>query len=325
MVVTSTVLDCAIIGAGVSGLVAARRLSEAGLATRVFEKSRGIGGRVASRRIEGAPFDHGGQFLTRRSEEFSEFVDELVGDQVAFPWFGDKGKERFAGLPSMNQIAKNLAKGIDVERGTRVDEARLEEKSWRVSWGFESVRAKSLLLTCPAPQALEILKFEANRGCPEFLRTLRTIGYDKGIALMALLQEPFAVSESGFLQFDDPEPIATVADTLKKRGSESPGIVIQSGPEFAERHFDSDPEKIAQALLDAYPRSKEFKVVSTSLQKWRFAKRRQHGISDSFSRDLRRKVWHAGDGYVSPKIEGAYLSGLRVAEEIVVELGLEQE
>jgi len=194
-----------------------------------------------------------------------------------------------------------------------------------VSWGFESVRAKSLLLTCPAPQALEILKFEANRGCPEFLRTLRTIGYDKGIALMALLQEPFAVSESGFLQFDDPEPIATVADTLKKRGSESPGIVIQSGPEFAERHFDSDPEKIAQALLDAYPRSKEFKVVSTSLQKWRFAKRRQHGISDSFSRDLRRKVWHAGDGYVSPKIEGAYLSGLRVAEEIVVELGLEQE
>ena len=49
------------------------------------------------------------------------------------------------------------------------------------------------------------------------LNTLSQIKYDKGIALMALLKEPFPVSDSGFLQYDYPEPIATVADTLKKR------------------------------------------------------------------------------------------------------------
>jgi len=316
-------LDCAVIGAGVSGLVAARRLADAGFSTQVFEKSRGVGGRVASRRIQGASFDHGAQFLTRRSEQFSEFVDKLLDEQFAFPWFGEAGKERFCGLPSMNQIAKVLADGLDVKRATRVEGVRFESDLWRISFGSESTQARSLLITCPAPQALDLFERGSDSIDSDFQRTLASIKYDKGIALMALLDEPFAVSETGFWQPEDLEPIATVADTLKKRGLASPGIVIQSSPEFAESNFDSDPEKIVQALLDAYPRSQEFKVVSTSLQKWRFAERRDHGILESCSSDLGRRVWHAGDGYVSPKIEGAYLSGLRVAEEIATELGKE--
>ncbi len=319
---SSSVYDCLVVGAGISGLAASGRLVEAGFSVLVRDKSRGVGGRVASRRIEGAPFDHGAQFLTRRSAEFTSVVDDLLKEEVVFPWFGGIGKERFAGLPSMNQVAKTLSRGLDIKRGVRIESVRFDGERWEIYSGTEQVNCRSLLLTCPAPQALDLLSLEKRQGSPGFFETLSKIKYDKGIALMALLEKPFAVSESGFFQYDNPEPIATVADTLKKRGSESPGIVIQSGPKFAEKRFDLDPDAIVESLLDAYSLSKDLKVVSTSLQKWRFAKRREHGISDSFCRDLNSMLWHAGDGYVSPMIEGAYLSGLRAADDIATELEL---
>lgn len=319
---SSSVVDCVVVGAGISGLVASRRLVDAGFSVLAFDKSRGVGGRVASRRIEGAPFDHGAQFLTRRSVEFSKFVEDLLSEQIVFPWFGETGKERYSGLPSMNQIAKALAEGLDVTRGMRIERVRFCGECWEVSSETEQVRGRSLLMTCPAPQALDLLEGEEDGISARFQDTITRIKYDKGIALMALLEVPFSVSDSGFLQYDYPEPIATVADTLKKRGLESPGVIIQSGPEFAERHFDSNPDTIIECLLDAYPRSKELKIVSTSLQKWRYAKRREHGMSDSYSSDPSIMLWHAGDGYVAPKVEGAYLSGLRVAESVAAELEL---
>ncbi len=318
----SSVFDCLVVGSGISGLAASRRLVEAGFSVLVCDKSRGVGGRVASRRIEGAPFDHGAQFVTRRSADFSKIVEDLLIEKVVFPWFGEAGKERYAGLPSMNQIAKTLAEGLDVKRGMRIENVRFCGDYWEVSSEAELVRSRSLLMTCPAPQALDLLKSEATETSSCVINTLSKIEYDKGIALMALLKEPFPVSDSGFLLYDYPESIATVADTLKKRGLESPGVIIQSGPEFAERHFDSNPDTIIECLLDAYPRSKELKIVSTSLQKWRYAKRREHGISDSYSSDPSIMLWHAGDGYVAPKVEGAYLSGLRVAESVAAELEL---
>ena len=76
--------DCLIVGSGISGLVASRRLVESGFSVLVCDKGRGVGGRVASRRIEGAPFDHGAQFLTRRSAEFSNFVEDLLSKQIVF-------------------------------------------------------------------------------------------------------------------------------------------------------------------------------------------------------------------------------------------------
>ena len=49
----------AIIGAGLAGLSAARALTAAGHTPVVFEKSRGLGGRLATRRTEFGPIDHG--------------------------------------------------------------------------------------------------------------------------------------------------------------------------------------------------------------------------------------------------------------------------
>ena len=45
--------DIAVIGAGIAGLVCAQQLSQAGYSVVVVEKSRGLGGRLATRRLHG--------------------------------------------------------------------------------------------------------------------------------------------------------------------------------------------------------------------------------------------------------------------------------
>jgi predicted NAD/FAD-dependent oxidoreductase len=52
-------VDIAIVGACVSGLTLARALALRGRAPVIFERERGVGGRCATRRVEGQPVDHG--------------------------------------------------------------------------------------------------------------------------------------------------------------------------------------------------------------------------------------------------------------------------
>ena len=68
-------LSCLVIGAGIAGLIAARALRAAGHRVLVLDKGRGVGGRMATRRIEGGVFDHGAQFVTVRDPRFQQIVE----------------------------------------------------------------------------------------------------------------------------------------------------------------------------------------------------------------------------------------------------------
>ena len=63
--------DVLVIGAGMAGLIAAAELQRAGRRVLVLDKGRGVGGRLASRRIGEASFDHGAQFITARTPRFA--------------------------------------------------------------------------------------------------------------------------------------------------------------------------------------------------------------------------------------------------------------
>ena len=78
--------DVLIIGAGISGLTCAASLRAAGLSPKVIEKSRGIGGRMATRRAGALSFDHGAQFLTAKSEPFRQEVARITAAGAAAEW-----------------------------------------------------------------------------------------------------------------------------------------------------------------------------------------------------------------------------------------------
>ncbi len=310
--------DCIVLGAGIAGIAAANKLRLAGLTVCLLEKSRGIGGRLATRRIAGQMFDHGAQFFTAREEGFISEVEKWVAIGIARPWFGGPGHERFCGSDGMSPMAKALAENLDVRREQKVEWIGLENGIWSVRTNSGTFEGSRLLLTNPAPQAVDLLEVSDLIVSTGYLDTLKTIEYEKCISLMLLLESELGLSKTGIIQNESGKPIATLTETSVKGITDRPGIVIQSSPEFAEENFGSSSDSIFKQLTDALPYSGPLKLEEMSLQKWRFAKRIDHDLEVSFMQDEANLLWHAGDGYISPKIEGAFLSGERVAESIIV-------
>ena len=81
------VTDVLIIGAGISGLVCASKLSNAGMSVRLLDKGRGVGGRMATRCMGGARIDHGAQYFTVRDSQFQVFVDTWLEAGAVKEWF----------------------------------------------------------------------------------------------------------------------------------------------------------------------------------------------------------------------------------------------
>ncbi len=75
--ITSTLqADVIVIGAGLSGLLAAGKLNASGYRVIVLDKGRGVGGRLATRRMDGAVFDHGAQYFTVQDPGFDAIVQD---------------------------------------------------------------------------------------------------------------------------------------------------------------------------------------------------------------------------------------------------------
>jgi len=107
--------DYAVIGAGISGLLLAHRLQGAGASVVVLEKSRGFGGRMATRRVGEAVFDQGAQFFTVRDPAFAHEVEGWRDARLVSPW-PDNPHRRLIGRPAMTAVPKALAAGLDIRR-----------------------------------------------------------------------------------------------------------------------------------------------------------------------------------------------------------------
>ena len=164
----------AVIGAGLAGLVVSRALCESHAVT-VFEKSRGVGGRMATRRADAFEFDHGAQFFTARTREFRAYLEPLIAAGVVADWpavftqlRGDSDEEQrqwgeeyphYVGVPGMNAVAKALAAGLDVRLETMARSLARHGDLWRLTGD----RGQSLgefdwvIVTTPAAQAADLL------------------------------------------------------------------------------------------------------------------------------------------------------------------------
>jgi len=127
--------DVLVIGAGMAGLIAAAELQRAGRRVLVLDKRRGVGGRLASRRIGAATFDHGAQFITARTSRFAALVDDGRRAGVVEEWHrGSAGRPeghvRWRGHPAMTSVAKHLARGLEIMLETRVVALRASRHRW---------------------------------------------------------------------------------------------------------------------------------------------------------------------------------------------------
>jgi renalase len=323
--------SCIVVGAGMSGLVAARELSDAGWQVVVLDEGRRVGGRMATCRIENGIFDHGAQFFTVRSERFEKLVAGWLEAGVVEEWtrgfadaegkHNDDGHPRYRGSEGMISVPRYLAHGLEVHAGERVVEVNVRDGAWdvRTGSGTRETRA-TLLLTAPVPQSLELVE-SSNFALPDETRQkLKTISYAPCLALVALLDGPTGVPEPGGMQIKG-EPLDWIGDNQRKGISEAPGITVHAGPEWSREHFDADEVEITASLL-SFTRERlgadlASKTVQTSITRWRYSWVTQPHPESCLVASEEPPLLFAGDAFGEAKVEGAALSGLAAADRLL--------
>lgn len=310
----------AVVGAGLAGLTAARRLA-ADHRVVVFDKGRSVGGRLATRRIGDARLDHGAQFFTVRGDAFREQVDDWLGRGLAHVWcHGFAGREdghpRYVGSDGMNALAKDLATGLDCRTNRLVFTMRRLEDGWQVVVDDGSTwDADAIVLTCPVAQSWALLA-QAELGVPDELFRRE---YHRTIGLLAVLDRPSAVPAPGGVQYDPADadqPFGFVGDNQAKGVSPVPAVTFHATQPWSVEHWDDDTDGLRAALLErAAPFVGAARVVEAQVKKWRFA-----GPVDPWPDpcwvDEEHRVVLAGDLFAGPKVEGAFCSGVAAAEVV---------
>lgn len=327
---------CLIIGAGLAGLIAARELQRSGVRVVVLDKGRGVGGRLATRRIGEAVFDHGAQFFTVRDAEFGKQVEEWLRAGVVREWcrgFAHEdgvvhtdGHPRYCGTSGMTGIAKHLAVDLDVRTGVRVESIVAHDGGWDVATDAgASWRTASVLLTPPVPQSLALVEsggFALDAGVRAHLER---ISYDPCIAVMVSFAGMVKLPAPGAVQIEGGEPIYWIADNnCKGISSRSSGLTIHAGADFSRAHWEGDDALIVTTLTghagkflcdaDGQP-FENASVENWQVKRWRYSKPAVTHTGRFLAVRTPPLVF-AGDAFVSPRVEGAALSGLAAAREI---------
>jgi renalase len=318
--------SCVIVGAGLSGLVAARTLQETGVRVTILEKEEKVGGRMRTDRVEEGVFDHGAQFFTVRGERFGEMVECWLSAGVAEEWtygFADAsgkknedGYPRYKGVRGMTAIAEHLAQGLDVRTGGEVSELRRSKRCWEVVAGSSTYDAEALMLTGPAPPALALMD---GNGIPlpeEAREALEGIKYDPCIAVMALLDDEGAVPEPGGVQIGG-DPLFWIADNRKKGISEVPAVTIHAGPEWSREQMQEDDDKVSNLLLEEAKDYLRTGVKTTVVYRWENSQPVTPNDEPFVYVEGPPLLIFCGDAYAGPKVEGAVLSGLAAAEKLL--------
>jgi predicted NAD/FAD-dependent oxidoreductase len=323
--------SCIVVGAGISGLLAADALHREGWDLTVLDKGRGVGGRMATRRVGGGTFDHGAQFFTVRSDRFSGLVDGWLGAGAAVEWargFADAegkpnqdGHPRYRGGAGMTSIPKHLAYDLDVRTGERAVKVDVRTDGWEVA--CESglrLEASALVLAMPVPQALELATSGGFR-LPESTRQdLKAVSYDPCLALMVLLDGPGDVPAPGGMQIKG-EPLDWIGDNQRKGISDLPAITIHAGPEWSRAHFEDDEADVKRQLIslagDRLGTDLSSSVVESSLARWRYSWVTKAHPEPFLAASEGPPLLFCGDAFGQPKVEGAALSGLTAADHLL--------
>jgi renalase len=326
--------DVIVVGAGMAGLVCAQQLRQAGYSVLVVEKSRGFGGRVATRRLHDTCADHGACYLKPKGKLMTQFVELLLQRNVLQVWNGtfmDKSENiassiqaRYASSTGMSSIAKFLATGLNVTLNQRVIQVNLNsDTSWRLTLeAGDELTTKALVIAIPAPQALTLLEpLEANLDST-FIEKLRSVEFFPSISVMAgypSTSKPLPQWRT--ITFDNDNVLGWIGfDSTKRTNPSQPVFVVQSSAAEAERNLETnDLQPVGQQILQAAANIVGFDWLAhpdwLDVHRWRYAFPRTP-LQESFLAASKQPLVCCGDWCGGNLIPGTIDSGLSAASAI---------
>jgi renalase len=307
-----------VVGAGIAGLLAAGRLQERGFDVHVLEKSRGVGGRMATKRIDGAVFDPGAQYFTARVPEFERLVRDWEARGLVAEW-GSGLHPRWRGAPAMTAVPKFLAETLHVVREARATAVRRLEGGWAVACeNGREWRSAGVLLTPPVPQSLALID-AGQTALPAAVRAdLEALEYFPSLAAMLTLDGASGLP-SGGLKLDN-GPIAWMADNqLKGISPAQVSVTVHASPGYSEANYARPEPTVLEELLDVAQLYLGAAVTAAALHRWRYSLPKSTHRERCLALEDQRLVF-AGDAFGGPRVEGAAVSGLAAAERLATAL-----
>lgn len=320
----------AVIGAGLAGLTCARTLRADGLTVTVFEKSRGLGGRMATRRTaEGWSCDHGAQYFTARDEGFRAETAAWIAAGGAARWDGkvrvlrrgswsetEGAVERFVGTPGMTGIGKHLAQDLDVRTGTRLLPTEREGAGWRLrdDGGNDLGTYDAVISSAPPAQSAELLS-----AVPGWTEKIAAVPMAPSWAVMVRFKGPTGIPADG--AFVQDSPLSWVARDDSKPGR-TRGVgetwVLHAGGEWSADHIELGAEAVVEPVLEAFATAIGGSlpgVASALAHRWRYALPTAP-LPERCLSDPTLRAATCGDWCGGPRVEGAWLSGRAAGETV---------
>ncbi len=314
----------AIIGAGMAGLACARALQDAGFRPAVFDKGRGPGGRLATRRLDGdIRFDHGAQYVTAHGAAFRATLAAAVEAGAAARWrpsttpgTDPAAEDWVTGAPGMSALVNPLAAGLDLRITCEVTAAERKGAGWLIRTADHAAGEcfDLVVSTVPVPQAR--LLFRAERDIAQAL-------CDVTMAPCWALMVVFADRAAGV-----PDVVQTDSDTLSwlGRNTSKPGRdaahecwVAHATPDWSIRHLELEREPAAALLVDAAQRmlgDAMPRVEQAIAHRWRYARTvNPRGRPCLASRH--DTLFLGGDWALGARVECAFDSGRAIAQAII--------
>lgn len=341
--------DVVVIGAGIAGLSLARELRERGRVPLVLERARGIGGRCATRRLDGQPIDHGLAFLHGRS---LRFLDDLAhagqaGAIAAWPRVRegngvpcqpaafDPSDTRLALCAGVSGFAKHLASGLEVRVESAVETLTLVGERgpdggsvWELTLASgETLRTKTVALTMPAPSALALLRRMAPPAAElgPLLPLLELVRVVPCLTVIARYPAATPVPSWDASYPRDSAAIQTILnDSSKRSGDSRLVLVVQARPRFSQVHLEEPAESWTRALLAEGAVQHGDWVLAPDLVQSHIWRHARVAAGSELARPLAVRLGGgtvlgiAGDGFhAAGGAEGAYLSGIALAARLL--------
>lgn len=315
-------------------MTAAILLNAAGTSVQVFEKSRGPGGRLASKRTSEGGVDIGAQYFTVRDQGFRALLDQYAPDSFQ-PWQANLVLERpagqlqpfaedarYVGVPRMTAVSRTLSEQLSIDYETRV--AKLSKPDGTGRWSLEDTEGTQygpfdlVIVTAPPVQTRDLL---ANSGL-DALNNEQVLAAAVMLPCWAVgirLSAPLAVN------FDGLQPAAGPLGWLA-RDSSKPGRkaasewwMLHATPEWSAAHQDAAPETVQRVLVDAFRAQNavpdEVSVTETVVHRWLYARSADTEAGPGHLWFAEEGIAVAGDWLAGGRVEGAYLSAAGLIQQ----------
>ncbi|NIZ02068.1 NAD(P)/FAD-dependent oxidoreductase [Thalassospira lucentensis] len=348
-------IKIAVIGAGMAGLKAASTLHQVGMEVTVFEKSRGLGGRLASRRTDFGHFNHGAQYVTARNPGFDAYLQQATEHKSARNWRPNlhRGAPEngiitpardnaapqtqleqtahtstegnlaidhwFQGAPQMNKLIHPLLASFDIKKQHRITE--IEPSGPRHFMLHDDLEGTfgpfdGVIVSSPAPQTYDLLHPLSARFDP-----IADVVMAPCWAVMVAFEQPLPTAFDAML-YPSPE-ISWAArssqhdDAFHTRTPDP--WVLHATPQWSRDHLEDDKDQVIEKLLAALRTASGVKLPelhSVNAHRWRYA-RTEVPLGKSYLSGMNGRVIAAGDWCLGARVETAWRSGQTAAHALM--------